>query len=243
MTKVFIVEDDESIRDIVVYALGRAGFEAAGFETGGGFFEALAFDIPSLVLLDIMLPGDDGLSILQRLRSAPATSKLPVIMLTAKGSEYDKVKGLDMGADDYIAKPFGVMELISRVNAVLRRSGGAGDAGGVPGGADGERLEVSGIALDHARREVRVGGELVKLTLKEYGLLHYLMCNRGLALSRDKLLEVVWGYDFEGESRTVDMHVKTLRRKLGEHGRAIATVRGVGYKLEIRTNNEEMDSR
>jgi two-component system alkaline phosphatase synthesis response regulator PhoP len=231
MSRIFVVEDDESIRDIVVYALGHAGFDAAGFESGSGFFEALGAETPALVRLDIMLPEDDGLSILNRLRTASGTSRLPVIMLTAKGSEYDRVKGLDMGADDYIVKPFGVLELISRVNAVLRRSGDAGVGGDA---VSGERFEAPGIVLDHARREVFAGGELVKLTFKEYSLLHCLMLNKGLALSREKLLEVVWGYDFEGESRTVDMHIKTLRRKLGECGKLIATVRGVGYKLEIR---------
>jgi len=168
-----------------------------------------------------MLPKNDGLTILKRIRSTSRTKHLPVIMLTAKNSEYDKVKGLDLGADDYISKPFGVMELIARVNAVLRR--------GVA--ENSEKLEASGISLDHARREVRTGTELIKLTFKEYELLYYLMCNAGLALSRDKIIEAVWGYDFEGESRTVDMHIKTLRQKLGASGKLIKTVRNVGYKL------------
>ena len=222
MHKIFIVEDDESIREIVIYALGSAGFDAAGFETSEEFFTALGNGLPDLVLLDIMLPVDDGLSILTRLRSRPGTNKLPVIMLTAKNSEYDKVKGLDKGADDYISKPFGVMELISRVNAVLRRS--VAEQSGI--------LEVSELTLDHARREVRSGGETVKLTFKEYELLRCLMLNTGLVLSREKIIGAVWGYDFEGESRTIDMHIKTLRRKLGALGRLIKTVRNVGYKLE-----------
>jgi two-component system alkaline phosphatase synthesis response regulator PhoP len=161
---------------------------------------------------------------MERSASVPLAicGKLPVIMLTAKNSEYDKVKGLDMGADDYISKPFGVMELISRVNAVLRRSGAVND----------EKMEISGLTLDHARREVRVGGEPVKLTFKEYELLYLLMLNAGLVMSREKIMESVWGYDFEGESRTVDMHVKTLRQKLGASGSQIKTVRNVGYKLE-----------
>ena len=222
MQKIYIVEDDESIRDIVIYALCSAGFDAAGFETGDDFFTAVDTEIPSLVLLDIMLPENDGLSILMRLRNTSRTERLPVIMLTAKNSEYDKVKGLDMGADDYISKPFGVMELISRINAVLRRS--------IP--ENGVKIEVSGLTLDHARREVRAGGEPIYLTFKEYELLHYLMLNTGLALSREKIMQAVWGYDFEGESRTVDMHIKTLRQKLGMSGNLIKTVRNVGYKLE-----------
>ena len=221
MPKVFIVEDDEDIREIVVYALVSAGFEAVGFETGDELFSAVESDYPSLVLLDIMLPKDDGLTILKHLRSVTKTKKLPVIMLTAKNSEYDKVKGLDMGADDYISKPFGVMELISRVNAVLRRSGDEAY----------DKMEFSGLSIDHARREVTSGGSAVKLTFKEYELLHCLMLNAGLVLSREKIMAAVWGFDFEGESRTVDMHIKTLRQKLGEQGRLIKTVRNVGYKL------------
>ena len=221
MAKIFIVEDDENIREIVIYALGSAGFEAKGFETGEEFFTALDEALPSLVILDIMLPQDDGLTILKQLRNNTRTKKLPVIMLTAKDSEYDKVKGLDMGADDYISKPFGVMELISRVNAVIRRSGAE----------PGEKMEIPGLLLDHARRKVFSGGDPVKLTFKEYELLYYLMLNAGLVLSRDKIMETVWGYDFEGESRTVDMHIKTLRQKLGEQGALIKTVRNVGYIL------------
>jgi len=219
--KIFIVEDDENIREIVIYALSSAGFEAVGFETGEELFEELDKELPSLVILDIMLPQDDGLSILRRLRSISGTIKLPVIMLTAKNSEYDRVKGLDMGADDYISKPFGVMELVSRINAVLRRSGME----------QGGRIDISNLSLDHSRREVISCGEPVKLTFKEYELLHCLMINEGLVLSRNKIMEVVWGYDFEGETRTVDMHIKTLRQKLGAAGELIKTVRNVGYKL------------
>ena len=222
MSRIHIVEDDENIREIVIYALNSAGFEAFGFETGEEFLTALESGAPSLVLLDIMLPEVDGLTILKRLRNMPKVKKLPVIMLTAKNSEYDKVKGLDLGADDYISKPFGVMELIARINAVLRRSGGAGES---------KRLEVSGLSLDVARREIRVNEEQVKLTFKEYELLHFLMLNVGIVLSREKLLGSVWGYEFEGESRTVDMHIKTLRQKLGAAGKLIKTVRNVGYKL------------
>ena len=217
--KVYIVEDDENILEVVEYALRSAGFEAAGFETGAEFFGAMEKNPPNLVLLDIMLPGDDGLAILKQLRNTPQTKALPVIMLTAKGSEFDKVKGLDMGADDYITKPFGVMELISRVNALLRRT------------APDERIEVGGISIDHTRREVCAFDEKINLTFKEYELLYYLALNKGLALSRDKLMEAVWGYDFEGESRTLDMHIRSLRQKLSAAGKHIKTIRNVGYMI------------
>ena len=219
MRKIYIVEDDADIREIVIYALQSAGYEARGFEKGEGFFADPA-PPPDLLLLDIMLPGEDGLSILKKLRGDTRTMALPVIMLTAKGSEFDKVKGLDAGADDYIAKPFGVMELISRVNALLRRTGHQTDT-----------LAYQSITLDSARRVVLVEGESVSLTYKEYELLQYLLLNRGLALSRDKLMEAVWGYDFEGESRTVDMHIRSLRHKLGAAGAHIKTIRNVGYML------------
>ena len=219
--KIFVVEDDENIREIVIYALQSAGFEAFGYETGEELLAALDAGLPSLIILDIMLPDDDGLTVLKKLRSMPKAKQLPVIMLTAKNSEYDKVKGLDMGADDYISKPFGVMELIARVNAVLRRSGAEGS----------EKLEISGLSLDNARREVSSDGEPVTLTFKEFELLYCLMLNAGIVLSRDKIIEKVWGYDFGGESRTVDMHIKTLRQKLGAPGKLIKTVRNVGYKL------------
>lgn len=222
MSTIYIVEDDENIREIVIYALKSVGFEARGFDGGAAFYDALKNKPPDLVLLDIMMPGDDGLIILRQLRNNARYKGLPVIMLTAKGSEYDKVKGLDAGADDYIAKPFGVMEIISRINAVLRRSGDR-QAG---------NLTVGGIVLDDSRRAVTAGGVNTPLTYKEYELLHYLMINAGLVLSRQKLLEAVWGYDFEGESRTVDMHIKTLRQKLGPCGEFIKTVRNVGYRLE-----------
>jgi len=222
LSSIFIVEDDEDIREIVIYALDSAGFKATGFETGEEFLTALDTGLPSLVILDIMLPEIDGLTILKRLRTRHKAKQLPVIMLTAKNSEFDKVKGLDMGADDYISKPFGVMELIARVNAVLRRSDST----------DRGELEISGLSLDPARRDVHVNGEAVTLTYKEYELLYCLMLNAGLVMSREKLLGSVWGYDFEGESRTVDMHIKTLRKKLGTLGQLIKTVRNVGYQLK-----------
>jgi len=220
MRKIYIVEDDADIREIVLYALRSAGFEAQGFEKSTDFWPALAKALPDLFLLDIMLPGEDGLSILKKLRGNARTKNLPVIMLTAKGSEFDKVKGLDLGADDYIAKPFGVMELISRVNALLRRTG-----------HQAETLVYQNITLDSARRTVLVDSESVNLTYKEYELLHYLLLNAGLVMSREKILEAVWGFDFEGESRTLDMHIRTLRQKLGPAGEHIKTVRNVGYKL------------
>ena len=220
MRKVFIVEDDADIREIVLYALRSAGFEAQGFEKAAQFWPTLEKSLPDLLLLDIMLPGEDGLSILKKLRGNSRTAALLVIMLTAKGSEFDKVKGLDLGADDYIAKPFGVMELISRVNALLRRSGYHADT-----------LTYQNIALDSARRTVLVEGESVNLTYKEYELLNYLLLNTGIVMSRDKILEAVWGWDFEGESRTLDMHIRTLRQKLGPAGEHIKTVRNVGYRL------------
>jgi len=221
--KIFVVEDDEDIREIVIYALNSAGFEALGFETGEEFLVKLNEGLPSLVLLDIMLPKEDGLTILKKLRSTNKTKDLPVIMLTAKNSELDKVKGLDMGADDYIAKPFGVMELIARVKTVLRR--------GKSEEKQSSEIEIAGLKIDNARREVYADGELIKLTFKEHELLHCLMLNAGIVLSRDKIMETVWGYDFEGETRTVDMHVKTLRKKLGDSGKLIDTVRNVGYKI------------
>ena len=223
MLKIYIVEDDEDIREIVKYALCSAGFEVTAFESALGFFEAVSDSQPALVLLDIMLPGDDGLSILKKLRSSKKTRKLPIIMLTAKGSELDKVKGLDFGADDYVTKPFGVMELVSRINAVLRRSGADNDEYSI--------LEFDGIAIDNTRRTVAVNGESITLTFKEYELLHFLMLNKGLALDRNKILEIVWGYDFEGESRTLDMHIRSLRQKLGMLAYNIKTIRNVGYRF------------
>ena len=220
MRKVYLVEDDADIRDIVLYALRAAGFKALGFEKGAQFWPALEKAVPNLILLDIMLPGEDGLSILKRLRGSPRTAALPVIMLTAKGGEFDKVKGLDLGADDYVAKPFGVMELISRINAVLRRSGHSAEA-----------LAYQNILLDNDRRAVCVDGEKVNLTYKEYELLYYLLLNAGLVLSRGKIMEAVWGYDYEGESRTLDMHIRSLRHKLGPAGEHVKTVRNVGYRL------------
>ncbi|MCL2083374.1 MAG: response regulator transcription factor [Oscillospiraceae bacterium] len=224
MPKVYIVEDDENIREAVLYALNLAGFETQGFETGADFFARAETDTPDLAILDIMLPGEDGLSVLKRLRSDSRTKSLPIIMLTAKSSEFDKVKGLDMGADDYIAKPFGVMELISRVKAILRRSVSVPPPDG--------QFVLGVLKIDNECREVTVSGNKVNLTFKEYELLGYLALNSGLALSRDKIMEAVWGYSFECESRTLDMHIRSLRQKLKEAGVYIQTIRNVGYSLK-----------
>ena len=224
MLKIYIVEDDEDIREVVKYALCSAGFDVTAFESSSNFFETVNDSPPVLILLDIMLPGDDGLDILKKLRSTDKTKKLPIIMLTAKSSELDKVKGLDFGADDYITKPFGVMELVSRINAVLRRSD-------TDKKDDRAILEFDNITIDNNRRTVIAAGESITLTFKEYELLNYLMLNKGLALERNKILEVVWGYDFEGESRTLDMHIRSLRQKLGPLAHNIKTIRNVGYKF------------
>ena len=221
---IYIVEDDNDIRELESYALKNCGYEVLGFADSDGFFEACGNAIPILVVLDIMLPNEDGLSILKKMRDEPKTKDVPVIMVTAKSSEIDKVKGLDMGADDYISKPFGVMEFISRVKALLRRA--------APKEEVSDLLIYQGITVDDARHSVVADGITVSdLTYKEYELLKYLMSNREIVLSREKILDKVWGFAYEGESRTVDMHIKTLRQKLGECGNAIKTVRNVGYKI------------
>ena len=222
MQKVFVVEDDESIRDMVIYALNAAGFDAHGFRDGDRLWGALDKGAPSMLLLDIMLPGEDGISILRKLKASHKHREIPIIMLTAKGGEYDRIKGLDLGADDYITKPFSVMEVISRIRAVLRRTAGEHN----------DTIQIGSVALDASKRTVIVKDELVSLTYKEFELLQYLMRNAGIVLTRDRLLEAVWGYDYDGESRTVDMHVRTLRQKLGEGCDIIKTVRNVGYKVE-----------
>ena len=221
---IFCVEDDGNIRELVVYTLESTGFQARGFEDGSSFLEALALETPELVLLDIMLPGEDGMELLKKLKASSKTRDIPVIMVTAKGAEYDKVKGLDAGADDYVTKPFGMMELISRIKAVLRRSKGKNPA-------EGELIEIGKIQIDQKKHEVKVEVEVVNLTLKEYELLKRLMKNSNIVLTRDQLLEDIWGYDFDGETRTVDVHVRTLRQKLGSAGEQIETVRGVGYRM------------
>lgn len=221
---IYCVEDDSNIRDLVVYTLETTGYKARGFEDGKACMEALASETPELILLDIMLPGEDGMSILGRLKASPETRDIPVIMVTAKGAEYDKVMGLDSGADDYVTKPFGMMELISRIKAVLRRV--SKDAG------EGEELLMCGnLTMDEKKHEVKVDGSAATLTLKEFELLKQLLKHPGIVLTRDQLLEDIWGYDFGGETRTVDVHVRTLRQKLGDAGEYIETVRGVGYRM------------
>lgn len=221
---IFCVEDDSNIRELVVYTLETTGFQARGFEEGKSFLEALALETPDLILMDIMLPGEDGISLLKRLKNSSKTRDIPVIMVTAKGAEYDKVKGLDLGADDYVTKPFGMMELVSRIKAVLRRSGAAKKKA--------EGIIVSGsLEINTKKHEVKADGEVVGLTLKEYELLKRLMENPNIVMTRDSLLEEIWGYDFDGETRTVDVHIRTLRQKLGKCGERVETVRGVGYRI------------
>lgn len=222
---IFCVEDDSSIRDLMIYTLNSAGFEATGYSDGEGLFEALKDKSPELIILDIMLPGEDGISILKKLRANTSTAELPVIMATAKGTEYDKVIGLDLGADDYLVKPFGMMEMISRVKAVLRRAGPKEKS---------KILRVGEITMNTGEHTVVVAGKRVVLTLKEYELLQKFMENLDLVLTREQLLMSVWGADFLGETRTVDVHIGTLRTKLGVCGEYIETVRGVGYKMEAR---------
>lgn len=221
---IYCVEDDESIRELVVYTLQSTGFDAMGFEDGKSFLEALSNNVPEMVLLDIMLPGEDGIALLKRMKSQAATRNVPIIMVTAKGAEYDKVKALDMGADDYVTKPFGMMELVSRIKAVLRRS--KKDTV-----EKKEKISYGKIAIDLKKHEVTADGEVVKLTLKEYELLKRLVSHPNVVMTRDSLLEDIWGYDFDGETRTVDVHVRTLRQKLGSCGEQIETVRGVGYRM------------
>lgn len=221
---IFCVEDDSNIRELVVYTLETTGFQARGFEAGKSFLEALALETPDLILMDIMLPGEDGISLLKRLKNSSKTRDIPVIMVTAKGAEYDKVKGLDLGADDYVTKPFGMMELVSRIKAVLRRSGVAKKKA--------EDIIVSGnLEINTKKHEVKADGEVIGLTLKEYELLKRLMENPNIVMTRDSLLEEIWGYDFDGETRTVDVHIRTLRQKLGKCGERVETVRGVGYRI------------
>ena len=222
---IYYVEDDTSIRELVLYALKTAEFQVMGFENAASFYKRMKEQQPDLILLDIMLPDEDGVSILKKLKSRPDTENIPVIMMTAKSSEYDKVLGLDSGADDYITKPFGVMELISRVKAVIRRSDRSK-------GSAGEVLKIGELVLDEQKHEVYARGQEVSLTFKEFELLSYLMKKRGLVLSRDKILNTIWNYEYEGESRTVDVHIGSLRQKLGTCGDFIKTIRGIGYKIE-----------
>lgn len=218
---VYIVEDDTSIRELEMYALKNANFDVIGFGEGAPFLNELDQKIPDMILLDIMLPQDDGLELLTHIRSTPRYNDIPVVMVTAKTSEIDAVKGLDMGADDYITKPFGVMELVSRVKAILRRT----EKKAKP------VLAYKDIILDEGRHTVLVSGNEVDLTYKEYEILKHLIRNKGIVLTRDRLMEIVWGYDFEQGNRTVDVHIQSLRKKLGNAGEHIKTIRNVGYKV------------
>ena len=220
---IWCVDDDNTIREIEVYTLTQTGFEAKGFADGISMLEALKTEKPELIVLDIMMPGMDGVDVLKVIRSKPETRRIPVIMATAKGTEMDKIHGLDTGADDYLVKPFGLMEMVSRIKAVLRRCEPE---------EVGEILKIAEITLNDKEHIVSVNGEKVALTFKEFELLKMFMSNPGAAFSRDKLLSEIWGIDYLGESRTVDMHIKTLRQKLGESGKRIETVIGVGYRME-----------
>ncbi|MDY5612879.1 response regulator transcription factor [Dysosmobacter sp.] len=217
---IYLLEDDDSIRELVIYTLNSQGMEARGFARPSAFWEAMGEQTPSLALLDVMLPEEDGISVLKKLRASAHTARLPIIMLTAKGTEYDKVLGLDAGADDYVTKPFGMMELLSRIRALLRRT------------ERNDALYRCGqLTVDPGSHTVLVGDREVALTQKEFEVLYLLLKNKGQVLSRERLIEDVWGYAFTGESRTVDVHVRTLRQKLGEAGACIETVRGYGYKI------------
>lgn len=228
MALIYVVEDDKSIQEIESFALKNVGYEVQGFESAGEFYRALEEALPDLILLDIMLPDEDGLTIVKKLRTRQDTVTIPVIMITAKTTEIDKVKGLDIGADDYMTKPFGVMELISRVKAMLRRSAKPEDKEKI--------LRLGNVVLDREKHAVFVNDEVCELTYKEYELLKLLMVNAGIVTTREVILDRIWGIDFEGESRTLDMHIKTLRQKLKEEGSLIKTVRNVGYIM----NNEKV---
>ncbi len=220
---IYYVEDEANIRDLVLYTLSQTGFEARGFENAEQFWQAMNDALPELILLDVMLPGEDGISILKRLRSVEGTKGIPVILLTARGAEYDKVTGLDNGADDYITKPFGMMELISRIKAVLRRSFPREPA---------DVLSIDALVVNVQKHTVTASGANIVLSFKEFSLLQFLMENRGRVFTRDRLLTAVWGYDYAGGTRTVDVHIQTLRQKLGDCAYIIETVRGLGYRAK-----------
>ncbi len=219
---IYCVEDERNIRELLVYTLETTGFSARGLSDGKELFEALKKEVPELILLDIMLPGEDGYAILERLKASSSTKNIPVIMVTAREAEYEKVRALEGGADDYVTKPFGMMEFVARVKAVLRRCAQSGEEGD---------LSCGDLFISPGRHEVRYGEKKIELTRREFELLYFLMENRGLVMTRDQLLAHVWGYDYSGETRTVDAHVRTLRQKLGEGGNLVETVRGVGYRI------------
>ena len=222
---IWCVEDDSSIRDIEVYALTSTGFEARGFEDGDSFWDALQSQKPELIVLDVMLPGKDGVTLLKLMKQADEFRDIPVIMATAKGTEYDKIQSLDLGADDYLVKPFGIMEMVSRVKAVLRRCRPVKES---------KSLKLEGLVLNPEEHTVTIDGERVILTYKEYELLHLFLSQPGIAFTREQLLSSVWNTEYAGETRTVDMHIRTLRQKLGRYGPIIETVRNVGYRLEAK---------
>lgn len=226
MKTIYCVEDDAGIRELIMLALSAADFEVTGFEDAKGFYDEIKKKIPDLIMLDIMLPKIDGMTILKELKKSSDLKDIPVIILTAKSMELDKVRGLESGADDFITKPFGVLELLARVKAVLRRYG--------KNSGEDEITEYNGLVLDYQKRNLSYNGTSISLTFKEFELLHFLMLNKGIVLSRDKILQEIWGYDYEGETRTVDMHIKTIRQKLETAGctNFISTVRSAGYKLE-----------
>ena len=228
---IWCVEDDPGIRELEVYALNSTGLGATGFPDGNSFWAALQQKQPELILLDVMLPGEDGVTLLKRLKADERFRRIPVIMATARGTEYDKVQSLDMGADDYITKPFGMMEMVSRVKAVLRRS--------APAQAAAALLELDGLTLDPGQHTVTLAGERITLTYKEYELLKLFLSHPGTAFSREQLLHDIWNTDYAVETRTVDMHIRTLRQKLGEYGRYIETIRGVGYRLEEKHDQQD----
>ncbi len=220
---IFCVEDDNNIRELIIYTLKTIGFEAYGFVDFEELYVALKKDTPELILLDIMLPKKDGLTILKELKESRTTKDIPIIMVTAKGSEFDKVSGLDLGADDYIAKPFGMMEMVSRIKAVLRRC--------EKNQEDKHILSMKNVSIDTKKHVVKVNNEEITLSFKEYEILRLLFENQGVVLTRDNLLNKIWGYDYDGENRTVDVHIRTLRSKLGEGANVVQTIRNVGYKL------------
>lgn len=222
---IWCVEDDQSIRELEIYALNAAGMDACGFTDGSAFFAELEKETPDLVLLDVMLPGEDGVTILGKMKADERCSRIPVIMATARGTEFDKVQSLDLGADDYITKPFGMMEMISRVKAVLRRTKPS---------VSGKQLTLGELTVNLDRHTVTLAGERIQLTYKEYELLKLFLSHPGTAFSREQLLHIVWNTDYAMETRTVDMHIRTLRQKLGAYGQHIETVRGVGYRLEVQ---------
>lgn len=217
---IYVLEDDNSIRELIVYTLNAHNLKTVGFSTPDDFWSAIERDLPSMILLDIMLPVEDGIKILKKLRKLPVTSDIPIIMITAKNTEFDKVMGLDSGADDYIAKPFGMMELVARVNALMRRSAKE----------ELDEFRVGNLYICQSKHIVTANDKNINLTLKEFELLYYLVRNKSVVFSRDKLLDRIWGYEFDGESRTVDVHIRTLRQKLGDSAKYIQTVRGIGYK-------------